>query len=134
MSDIFISYKHEEQLFAKILAGALQKKGWSVCWDPKLRAGEHFDDSIERALTEAKCVIVMWSKLSVNSRYIKDEANYALNLNKLVPITIEEVDLPFRFEGIQTEQLFNWDGSDNRAIYAEFREILCNPKDPAPVG
>jgi formylglycine-generating enzyme required for sulfatase activity len=111
MSDIFISYKREEQSIAKKLAEALEKKGWSVWWDPKLRAGEHFDDAIERALTDAKCVIVMWSKLSVNSRYVKDEATYALNRNKLVPIQIEEVDLPFRFEGIQTGQLINWDGS-----------------------
>jgi hypothetical protein len=48
MSDIFISYKREEQPVARKLADALQKKGWSVWWDPKLRAGEHFDDSIRR--------------------------------------------------------------------------------------
>jgi hypothetical protein len=73
MSDIFISYKREEQPSARQLADALQKRGWSVWWDPKLRAGEHFDDAIEKALIDAKCVIVMWSKLSVKSRYVKDE-------------------------------------------------------------
>jgi hypothetical protein len=35
MSDIFISYKREEQPVAKKLAGALEKEGWSVWWDPK---------------------------------------------------------------------------------------------------
>ena len=131
MSDIFISYKREEQPVARKLADALQKKGWSVWWDPKLRAGEHFDDAIERALNDAKCVIVMWSKLSVKSRYVKDEATYALNRNKLVPITIEEVDLPFRFEGIQTGQLIDWDGSDNfpgfQKLVADIVSILGAP-------
>ena len=88
MSDIFISYKREEQPLAKRLSDALEEKGWSVWWDPKLCAGEHFDDVIEQALKDAKCVIVMWSKLSVNSRYVKDEANYALKRKKLIPIAI----------------------------------------------
>ena len=123
MSDIFISYKREEQPVARKLADALQKKGWSVWWDPKLRAGEHFDDAIEKALSDAKCVIVMWSKRSVKSRYVKDEATYALKHSKLVPIAIEEVDLSFRFEGIQTMRLINWDGSDS---FPEFQKLVTD--------
>jgi hypothetical protein len=76
-------------------------------WDPEVRAGERFDDVIEKALTDAKCVVVLWSRLSVNSQYVKDEATYALIRKKLVPIAIEKVDLPFRFEGIHTGQLFD---------------------------
>ena len=68
MSDIFISYKREDQATARKLADALEKEGWNIWWDPKLRVGEHFDDVIEKALNEAKCVIVMWSKRSVQSR------------------------------------------------------------------
>ena len=30
----------------------------------KLRAGERFNDVIEKVLNEAKCVIVLWSKRS----------------------------------------------------------------------
>lgn len=111
MTDIFISYKREEQPLAKKLAHALQRKGWTVWWDPELRAGEHFDDAIERALNDSKCVIVMWSKLSVKSRFVKDEATYALDENKLVPVAIEECNLPFRFRYIHTAQLISWDGS-----------------------
>ncbi len=117
MSDIFISYKREEQDKARQLALALEKQGWSVWWDPKLRAGEYFDDVIEKALNEARCVIVMWSKQSVQSRYVKDEASYALDIDKLVPVAMEEVHLPFRFRYIHTPQLINWDGSEQFAAY-----------------
>jgi len=131
MSDIFISYKREEQQVARRLADALQKKGWSVWWDPKLRVGERFDDAIEEALKDAKSVIVIWSKLSVQSSYVRDEATFALNRNKLVPIQIEEVNLPFRFEGIQSAQLINWDGSDNfpgfQKLIADLKIILGEP-------
>ena len=121
MSDIFISYKREEQPEARKLANALEREGWSVWWDPKLRAGEHFDDVIEQALKESKSVVVMWSKLSVNSRYVKDEATYALNRRKLVPVAIEHVELPFRFEGIHTPSLSDWDGADD---FPEFRKLV----------
>ena len=131
MSDIFISYKREEQPVARTLADALEKQGWSVWWDPKVRTGEHFDDVIEQALVDARCVIVLWSSLSVESRYVKDEATYALNRDKLVPVAIEEVDLPFRFEGVQTGELIDWDGSDTfpgfQKLVADIVNILGSP-------
>jgi len=121
MSGIFISYKREEQRVARKLAVALEKEGWSVWWDPKLRAGEHFDDVIEKALNEAKCVVVIWSESSVQSRYVRDEATYALDRNKLVPVAIENVSLPFRFRGVHTLRLVGWDGSKDNS---EFRRLV----------
>ena len=121
MSDIFISYKREDQATARKLANALESEGWTVWWDPKLRAGERFNDVIESALNEAKCVIVLWSKRSVQSLYVKDEATHALNRKKLVPVTIEQVELPFRFEELHTPSLFNWDGSKD---FSEFRRLV----------
>jgi formylglycine-generating enzyme required for sulfatase activity len=121
MTDIFISYKREDQATARRLADALETQGWSVWWDPKLRAGEHFDDVIEKALNEAKCVIVMWSERSVQSRYVRDEATYALDQDKLVPVAIESVKLPFRFRGVHTPSLLGWDGSKD---LPEFRRLV----------
>jgi formylglycine-generating enzyme required for sulfatase activity len=121
MSDIFISYKREEQATARKLANALEGEGWTVWWDPKLRAGERFNDVIEKALKESNCVVVMWSKLSVESQYVKHEANYALRRNKLVPVMIEEVELPFRFEDLHTLSLLGWDGSKD---FSEFRRLF----------
>jgi hypothetical protein len=120
-SDIFISYKREEQAIARKLANALESEGWSVWWDPKLRAGEHFDDVIEKALNETKCVIVMWSNRAVQSRYVRDEATYALDRKKLVPVAIENVNLPFRFRGVHTLSLLGWDGSRD---FSEFRRLV----------
>lgn len=106
---------------AKKLSVALERYGWSVWWDSHIRVGEHFDDVIEEALRDAKCVIVLWSKKSVNSQYVRDEATYALNREKLIPVTIEDVDPPFRFTGLQTAQLRGWDGSDT---FPEFLKIV----------
>lgn len=124
MDDLFISYKREERDKARQLADALESRGWSVWWDPKLRAGEHFDDVIEQTIRNVKCVIVLWSKLAIASRYIKDEANYALKLQKLVPVTLDEAEPPFRFQGLHTIALRAWDGSVLSPAFQELEKTI----------
>src|SRR5262245_12076773 len=63
----------------------------------------------------------MWSNLSVNSEYVKAEATEALEQNKLIPIKIESVNLPFRFKRIHTPSLLDWDGSKDSS---EFRRLV----------
>ena len=76
---------------------------------------------IEKALHEAKCILVLWSEQSVQSRYVRDEATYALERNKLVPVAIENVTLPFRFSGVQTSSLLHWNGSRDSS---QFRKLV----------
>ncbi len=123
MADIFISYKQEEHNQARKLANALEKRGWSIWWDPKLRAGERFDDVIETALKEAKCVIVMWSRHSVESDYVKNEASLALDLKKLVPVAIEDTEYPLRYRGLHTLNLKGWNGS---VTNVQFKSLVKN--------
>ena len=97
MADIFISYSHEDKSLASQLAAAFERHGWKVWWDRQLRTGSHYDDEIEAALEAAGCVVVLWSGRSVGSRYVKDEATFALEAGKLVPVLIENIRLPLRF-------------------------------------
>lgn len=121
MSDIFISYKREDQAMARKLANALESEGWTVFLELKLHAGEHFNDVMEKALNEAKCVVVLWSKGSVQSEYVRAEAAHALEKDKLVPVAIDNVDLPFRFRDIHTRSLLGWDGSQDAL---DFRNLV----------
>ncbi len=113
MTDIFISYKREEQHIARHFAELLESRGWSVWWDPKINAGERYDDVIHGTLKVARCVIVIWSKRSVDSTYVRDEASYARDRGKLVPIQVDQVELPFRFAAIHTEQMLDWERGEH---------------------
>jgi hypothetical protein len=58
-------------------------------------------------------VIVLWSKYSVVSRFVKEEANHALERGVLAPVKIDYVDLPLGFGEVQTADLTGWDGEEN---------------------
>jgi hypothetical protein len=98
VSDIFISYSKLDRAKAQVLAKALEQEGWSVWWDPKIPPGKTFDEVIERALDTAKCVVVLWSKKSVLSDWVKTEAAEGKRRGILIPALIEDdVKIPLEF-------------------------------------
>ncbi|MDH3671763.1 MAG: TIR domain-containing protein, partial [Gammaproteobacteria bacterium] len=135
MSDIFISYANEDAGRAKVLAGSLEAQGWSVWWDPDIPAGSTFrDDVIEEALDQAKCVVVMWSRHSVGSRWVKTEAAEGAKRGILVPVLIEDVQIPLAFRRIQAENLINWDGTPTSQVFQKLLADIANVLSREPVS
>lgn len=122
MSDLFISYAREEISRAQQLAHALEEAGYSVWWDQKIAVGESWANQIERELDNARCVIVLWSAISVANNWVVDEAAYARESNKLIPIVIENIDLPFGFRSIQSVVLIDWNGETS---HPEFQRLVA---------
>jgi hypothetical protein len=111
MADIFISYANADRPTARRLADALETCGWSVWWDHgNLRGGQHFHHIIEEAIHSARIVVAVWSKASIESRWVRDEATLALEENKLVPLRIDMARLPLGFRSIHTIDLASWTG------------------------
>ena len=108
MIDIFVSYSREDRAIVKKLVEAMKSRGWSVWWDPTIRPGEYYEDVIEHALTDARCVVVVWSKNSVASKWVRAEAAEAANRGVLVPVVIDDAKIPFRFKQIQEANLSDW--------------------------
>jgi TolB-like protein len=136
MPDIFLSYTREDQTTAQRFAEAFQAQGFSVWWDVTLRSGEAYDQVTEEALRTAKAVVVLWSKKSVVSRWVRAEATLADRNRTLVPARIETCDLPIMFELTQTADLCRWDGGASdpawRAFLADVRRFLEAAREPRP--
>jgi putative lipoic acid-binding regulatory protein len=109
VTDIFLSYAKEDRERARNLATALEAAGWSVWWDRNIQVGQAFDQAIENALDSAKCVVVLWSKHSISSEWVKNEAASAADSGKLVPALIDDVRLPLEFRRKQTANLIGWE-------------------------
>ena len=108
MADLFLSYAREDREAAEALARALYDRGWTVWWDRRIPPGQSFSEVIERELTAAKCVIVLWSRSALSSSWVQNEAMDAAERRALVPVRIEDVRPPLGFRGLQTADLFNW--------------------------
>ena len=121
MNDIFISYDSTDRPVAQRFADALEAHGWSVWWDREIPLGKAFDQVIEEELNGARCVIVLWSKESIRSRWVKTEAAAAADRECLVPILIDDIPIPFEFKRIQTAMLTHWRGD---AQDPEFKRLL----------
>jgi hypothetical protein len=133
MSDIFISYAREDQSRAKMLAQIFEARGWSIFWDRTIPIGKTWRETIGGELEDARCVIVLWSRTSIKSGWVQDEADDAKRRGVLVPILIENVQPPMGFRSIQAAHLENWDGTQPtpafRRLIADIAAIIGSPPE-----
>ncbi|PXW99393.1 TIR domain-containing protein [Sphaerotilus hippei] len=123
-TEIFISYAREDRDTAHALADALESHGLSVWWDRELAGGEDFATKIEYQLRIAPVVLVLWSTASVLSGFVRDESTRAREQGKLLPVRIEDVQLPLGFGTLHTLDLLDWDGDADDEACARLIEQI----------
>ncbi len=130
MADIFLSYANEDREAARAVAGLLESAGCTVWWDRRIPAGRTWRSMIEEALREMRCMVVLWSTHSVESDWVKEEAEEARALGRLLPVLIEPVKPPVGFRSIQAADLIDWDGSRDslgaRQLIADVESLMGN--------
>jgi len=126
MIDIFISYARSDREKAKAIADALEQRGYKVWWDPKIPPGKKFDEVIEEVLSQAKCVVVLWSQESIRSDWVKEEANVGKRRGILLPAKIEPVNPPLGFGLIQAADLTDWAPHQPHEGFSALVEAITN--------
>jgi len=129
MTDIFISYANEDRDRAAQVAQLLELEGWRVWWDRRIPAGRSWRSVLEDAVGDSRCMVVLWSKHSVKSPWVAEEAEEARRLEKtLMPVSIERVEPPMGFRAIQAADLVDWNGSPEhpaaRLLIADLKSLL----------
>ena len=123
MTDIFLSYAREDQARAQQLANALEVEGWSVFWDRTIPTGMVWRDVIGKAMSQARCIIVIWSQFSVTSNWVQEEADEGRERGILIPILIDEVRPPIGFRSMQVADLTGWIGNPDMPA---FRKLVTD--------
>ena len=118
MADIFISYSQADRDWVEKLARLIEKEGFTVWWDIKVLPGDEFGDLVVKEIATSKCVVVVWSKHSVQSDWVYGEADEARKTKKLVPVIKDEVHLPTAFRKIHTADLSQWDHQPDSREFA----------------
>ena len=124
MADLFVSYKREDRPAVGRIISRLAEEGYSVWWDTSLEGGDNFGESIANEIDEARCVIVIWSRASVGSKWVYAEATEADSQGKLVPIIIEPCRVKPPFNILHSFELLGEnEGADTRVWEALLKRI-----------
>jgi len=126
MTKIFLSYDREDLDPARKLAAALEESGHRVWWDRHIKGSTQFTDEIERALAAAEAIIVLWSKHSIASAWVRDEAAAGRDSGRLVPLRLGDCRPPLGFRQYQTLQLTNFNRLASDPVFGELNETLIS--------
>ncbi len=134
VTDIFISYAHEDQPFVRRMVTSLEAEGFTVWWDHTIPPGKSWDSFIAKGISEARCCVVVWSSNSVDSDWVKEEATMAKDGHKFIPVQIDGSLPPVGFRRIQSANLQNWNGDPNnpqfQLLVREARALLSGSGPP----
>lgn len=106
--DIFLSYAHQDRDRVQTLISALVAEGWRVFWDRTIPPGESFRNHIEARLDIAPVVLVCWSRHSILSDWVGQEAEAANKRMALIPVMIDTVRAPLGLAHIHGADLVGW--------------------------
>lgn len=105
MAKVFISYARPNEEIACRAAGLLRDAGHAVWFDEHLPAHRAYSEVIEEQLESADAVVVLWSAQSVQSQWVRSEANRARERGRLVQGRIDDCSLPMPFDQLQCADL-----------------------------
>lgn len=140
MSNVFISYKREDEARVATLHRALKGAGVDVWWDKEIAGGDKWRQRILTELESAKCVLVVWSEASTAPAgdFVIDEANRAKRRGTLLQVRIDDVNPPLGFGEHQALDLIGWkgDAADRRFqdIVAAANALIEGRPVPTPQG
>ncbi len=104
---IFISYSHKDTWFADKLEKTLTQRGFGVWIDKKeILAGDSLLNKIKEGIDTSKFLCAVISKNSINSNWVQEELERAMNQQiksgkvKVLPLLLERaLELPLFLEG-----------------------------------
>lgn len=96
---VFFSYAHSDrEVVEKIIIG-LKQKMCRIWYDEGLTPGESWNDDLAEHLKNSEIVVILLTKNSMGSQYVKAEINYAISKQiKILPVMLENITLPSGLE------------------------------------
>jgi hypothetical protein len=103
---------------------ALEGLGKSVFWDRDIAVGMDFQVALEKELEECSCIVVVWSRNSVQSEWVRAEAQNGLTRHILVPVQLDFEPLPIIFRHLETSQLQGFPGEHDAVAMTKLRNSI----------
>jgi hypothetical protein len=134
-ANVFLAYSRKDQQQAQRLLVALERFGISVWWDvASIPIGVNWEQFLTDQVSAAQCVVVLWSRFSVESKWVLFEAEFAARRGVLLPVLIEEVSIPPPFSRYQSARLEGWDGNESGLAFQQLLEAIQRRIATAPAA
>ena len=113
MARVFVSYSRDDRQVVRELVRLIELQGHTVWWDRDVPVGSAYEERIERELNECEVVVVVWTRNSVGSPWVRSEAQEGISRNILVPVSLDVARPPMAFRSLETAQLIGWPEIEN---------------------
>lgn len=134
-ANVFLAYSEKDQQLAKRLIAVLELHGISVWGDvASIPIGVNVEQFLADQISAAQCVVVLWSHDSVESKWVLNQAEFALRRGVLLPVLIDKVDLPPPFNQYHAARLLTWDGSEHDPAFQLLLKAIQRILETAPAA
>ena len=108
-NDVCLLYSESDKLIAEKLEYALNFYSIDVWKTQNIPIGNKIVSETTQVLKQAKVIIILWSSTSIKSALLKQLASeYKKEKKVLIPVLIENVQIPGEFIDIQPANLIGW--------------------------
>ena len=106
MSEIFISYSHEDKEYVHKLVDSIKDRGIDAWIDDRIDHGARWPKVIEEKLENCKVLVLVMTSNSSDSDWVQKELTRALRKKKMIlPLLLEGDEPWFSVENIQYEDV-----------------------------
>ena len=137
MSQVFVSYARPDRGKVAPVVAELERRGWEVFWDSQIEPSQNWHHEISSRLEATDCVLVLWTKNSIRSFWVIEEAMYGQRRGVLLPALLEDVSPPPGFMSLQCADLQSWRGGGRDPAIrdlAEAVEKIAGPPANPPIA
>ncbi len=125
VADVFVSYARADRALVEPMLARLRELVVTYWIDDFLVPGEPFDRRIDLQVGSCRAHIVAWSPRSVESDWVRSEADKGRHRGTLVPILLERCDIPMPFGQIHATDLSHWSGRHEDAPWRAIVHVLA---------
>ena len=120
---VFLSYSHEDRERVAPLVKRMARRDWNVWWDRENRIGARWRHVVADRLEHADCVVVAWTRTSIKSDWVQDEAQSGADRGVLIPLRLDRVEPPLGFRAFQYSDLVGWKGGRHGEVDRLVRDV-----------
>jgi adenylate cyclase len=121
---VFISYERSAEAKARQVGEVLERGGHQPWSDALLPPHRDYSQVIEEHLQTADVVLVLWSHAASQSQWVRAEADYARERQKLVQATLDDSIPPMPFNQIHCANLAGWNGAPRQTEWLKVLESI----------